>query len=196
MTLDIVQDGHLGGYARANEKYPHGDPDTWFPELWQWLIDRFGVKSVLDVGCGEGHAVKWFLDQGIHAVGVEGSHLAIENSPCPDAIIRHDFTNYSPMFTQFTDYDLIWACEFVEHIEAQYTKNFIPALLLGKVLAMTHAFPGQPGYNHVNCQETVYWVNVIEANGFRYDHEATIESRRFDAYSHWQRSGLIFRRND
>ena len=44
MNLD---EGHLGGYIRGRQSatktvfsFEHGDPATYFPELWQWEIGR------------------------------------------------------------------------------------------------------------------------------------------------------------
>ena len=38
----------------------HGDIHTWAPVLWNFLVQRYGVQSMLDVGCGEGHTVLFF----------------------------------------------------------------------------------------------------------------------------------------
>jgi len=38
-----------------------------------------------------------------------------------------------------------------------------------KYVIMTHAFPDQPGWHHVNCQPTEYWVAVMQAFGFEVD---------------------------
>jgi hypothetical protein len=42
------------------------------PSLWRFLVERFGVRSVLDVGCGEGHAVLFFHRLGLFAHGIDG----------------------------------------------------------------------------------------------------------------------------
>ena len=47
---------HLGGYIVG------GDDATYYPHLWDWLVSARGVKSVVDVGCGEGHAARYFAD--------------------------------------------------------------------------------------------------------------------------------------
>ena len=36
---------------------------------------------------------------------------------------------------------------------------------------MTYAEPGQPGYHHVNCQPQQYWVNKVEALGYKFNAE-------------------------
>ena len=73
--LEIVRDGHLGGYVRG------GDPGTWCPNLWNWAVDAFDVQSVLDVGCGEAHSTRFFHQLGCEALGVEKlSHVGIHVS--------------------------------------------------------------------------------------------------------------------
>jgi hypothetical protein len=75
-----VVEGHLGGYV------PGGDPDTHYPDLWTWLVQEQGVKSVLDVGAGDGVAVDFFAGLGCLVLGIEG----IEQEH--DSIIQHDYT--------------------------------------------------------------------------------------------------------
>src|SRR5271166_1318469 len=52
--------------------YRYGDVSKFVPTLWRYLVDRFAVKSVLDVGCGEGHAVNFFHKLGVVAHGIDG----------------------------------------------------------------------------------------------------------------------------
>jgi 16S rRNA A1518/A1519 N6-dimethyltransferase RsmA/KsgA/DIM1 with predicted DNA glycosylase/AP lyase activity len=64
---------HLGGYIIG------GDSNTYAPEIWDWMINH-NIKSVIDVGCGEGHSTKYFYDNGCEVLGVEGGINAINNS--------------------------------------------------------------------------------------------------------------------
>lgn len=198
---EYVTDGHLGGYVKG------GDEATWFPQLWRWFVREQGVTSVLDVGCGEGHALNWFRDEGCDVRGVEG----IEQ-PDPD-ITTHDFTEgpfnatvaaqkgmtlFGDVFVDIDyDFDLVWCCEFVEHVKEQYVPNFLETFKLGRIVAMTHATPGQQGYHHVNCQPASYWIYALEEIGFRYDRLLASEARRIAAknpspWNHFVRSGMVF----
>jgi len=87
--MSLIQDGHLGGFITG------GDPDTFDPVVWQDLVDNFKPRNLIDIGCGEGHAIKWFVDNGVDAIGIEGSIKALENSPVKDRIILHDYTQGS-----------------------------------------------------------------------------------------------------
>ncbi len=60
------QCGHLGGNVIG------GDANTYYPELWRHLVSTFAAKSVLDVGCGEGNALEFFVSLGLRSVGMDG----------------------------------------------------------------------------------------------------------------------------
>ncbi len=161
---------HLGGCF-----FP--DPNLYVPEVWAELVSTFNVKSVLDVGCGGGHAVQWFRFHGIDAWGIEGWQHAIDKSPIPDFIWKHDYTT-GPIQYIGRNFDLCWCCEFVEHVEEIYISNFVASFKACRVLAMTHATPGQGGYHHVNERQAGYWIDGLEMFGFRFDPGETERFRR------------------
>src|SRR5579872_1428528 len=139
-----------------------GDPDSWSPEVWQALIDEFKPQTVLDVGCGEGHAVQWFWDHGISAIGIDGLRANILNSVADNQLIWLDLTDHPYRFAV----DLVWCSEVAEHIEERFLNNLLWTLTNGRVIAMTHALPGQLGHHHVNCQPPEYWVRHICERGY------------------------------
>lgn len=191
MGVEFYEDGHLGGYIIG------GDPATQYPELWIWLVSKLGIKSVLDVGCGEGQAVKFFGDLGADAIGIDG---VAQDDP---RIIQHDFTKGPcPDISDIDrEFDLVWSCEFVEHVEPQYLTNFLELFAMAPMVLMTHAEPGQGGYHHVNCRFHDYWEGVLEGQGYKLDLELTRDTRTLasynqNAYNHYARSGLAFVRRD
>jgi SAM-dependent methyltransferase len=182
----VVARGHLGGYIEG------GDPATAYPELWTWLVEGpLAVSSVVDVGCGDGVALRYFAELGCSVLGVEGVPQDDER------IVEHDYTTgpYRPD----ASYDLAWSCEFVEHVEARYVPNFLATFKAADLLLMTHAEPGQAGYHHVNCRSADYWIGVLAGVGFQVDPDLTADTRRLarlnlDPWNHYARSGLAFRR--
>ena len=74
-------------------------------------------------------------------------------------------------------YDMTWCCEFVEHVEDQYLHNFMKTFNMFDVVAMTHGVPGQPGYHHVNCQESEYWIKLLSDYGFEYLESTSLSLR-------------------
>lgn len=161
--MSLVADGHLGGFISG------GDRDTFDPKVWEILLEGFKPKSVIDIGCGEGHSLKWFNDHGIEDVmGVEGSAKALMGSPIKDKIMLHDFTTgpYIPN----RRFDLAWSCEFVEHVEEQYVDNFMETFKSASAVAMTYSEPqwSSGGHHHVNCQPQPYWNERFTKAGFMF----------------------------
>jgi major membrane immunogen (membrane-anchored lipoprotein) len=165
---------YLGGCI-IEDNYPEsgkGDVGTWAPQVWDKLIEVYQPKSMIDIGCGAGHSTKYFIDKGIQGLGVEGFLPAINSSPIKEHIYVHDYVESE--FIPNQEYDLAWCCEFVEHVEEQYSNNFMVTFNKSKVVAMTHAIPGQDGFHHVNCQSAEYWINKFSEFGFSYNHEFSV----------------------
>lgn len=201
----LYEAGHLGGCVKG------GDPDTYYPKLWKWLVDKhLRVKhnkngeigmminptlsmsygySVLDVGCGEGHALNQFHRIGCRVIGIEG--LANITKPSLPVII-HDLTKGC---VRVANIDLVWCCEVVEHIEEKYINNLMQTLANGRIVAMTHALPGQKGYHHVNCKPREYWIYQFKRYGYKLLETDTEESKNY-GHKFWTWSGMIFERNN
>lgn len=168
-----------------------GDPRCWFPDLWAWLCVRFDVRTVLDVGCGEGHAVEWFGRHVRFAAGLDGLWWNVDRARKRGVtILEHDITRHP--FVSLTRYDLVWCCEVVEHIHPDHLDNLLTTLANGRVIAMTHALPGQDGHHHVNCQDSDYWIRHIEARGYRTLVDETNYGRSLCPHGYFGLSGLIF----
>jgi len=177
---------HLGGYIVG------GDPATQFPHLWTWLVEHEGVESVLDVGCGEGQAVDYFHELGAFAIGIDGVWQ-------PNSLVQtHDYET-GPL-TVGHDFDLVWCCEFLEHLDEKYLTNLRGSIDAAPLVLVTHAFPGQQGFHHVNCRDQEYWLGFFAGMGYTLDEDMTSLTRAYaafnkDPYNHYTRSGLAFRRN-
>jgi SAM-dependent methyltransferase len=166
-----------------------GDPWTFAPGVWRYMIDRFAVRSVLDVGSGRGHAANWFHKAGCQVVAVDGEYLNVKNALYPT--VHHDLT-----VTSFRCYvDLVHCQEVAEHIPEKYVPELLDTLCNGKVILMTHAFPGQDGHSHVNCQPSQYWIGLIESRGYTFLPDDSIRVKdiaKEEKAHHLARSGLVF----
>ena len=144
---------HLGGNIR------YGDPDTFSPRVWDYVVNRFGIRSVMDLGSGIGNAADYFFRKGLQVVAVDGLRENIGVAIYPTVL--HDLTK-GPIETRV---DLVHCQEVVEHIEEAFLDNVLASLMCGKYILMTNALPGQGGYHHVNLQPVEYWIDHLVRRG-------------------------------
>lgn len=174
---------HLGGNIRE------GDPFTFCPHVWDYVIQRFCINSVLDLGSGKGHAADWFFKKGLRTVAIDGFPTNARAAFYPT--ICHDLTK-GPVITNV---DLVHCHEMVEHVEERYLHNLLTSLACGRVILITHALPGQIGFHHVNLQPSEYWIKHIEAYGYTLLQEDTRRVRslaQHEGAPYLQNSGLLF----
>ena len=175
---------HLGG------NFVGGDPNTLYVDLWSWLVQQYQAKSVFDVGCGEGYAMREFLVLGCEVVGIDGLQENVDT--CAGLVVKHDLV--AGPYQLSRPADLVWCCELVEHVDERHVNNVLVTLAQGIRVAMTHALPRQRGYHHVNCKDDQYWISALRSVGYEYLESDTKESRELFNHAYWGKSGLIFER--
>jgi hypothetical protein len=185
--IDYVLDAgkpHLGGnFAQLN-------PATHCPESWKYVIDKYNIQSVMDVGSGQGHAPQWFAEQGLKVWAIEGLKENVDNAIFPTELV--DLTERA--YTQSVD--MVNCVEVVEHIEECFLDNLLTTICCGRFLFMTHAVPGQKGHHHVNCQPTAYWEHHLGLRGFRPSHDDTAMIQQLAVNSkHIRETGMLFIRD-
>ncbi len=144
---------HVGGNIRE------GDPFTFCPTVWDYVLKRFAVRSVLDLGSGIGHASRYFRSQGCDVIAVDGMRENIERAVVPT--VFWDAT----LSAVHCRVDLVHCHEVVEHIEERHINNLLDSLCCGQYILMTHALPGQGGHHHVNEQPASYWIAHLHRRG-------------------------------
>lgn len=160
---------HLGGFTVFDDMGVS-------PATWKYMIERYGVKSLLDVGCGRGISTLWFLKHGVDVLCAEGSHDAVMQSLLPDPenqIVEHDFSR-GPWWPDKT-YDAVWSVEFLEHVNRQFHFNYITAFRKCALLFVTSSRNG--GWHHTEVHMDDWWIRKYESYGFRYSKELTDEIR-------------------
>lgn len=180
---------HLGGaYLDCN------DANTFVPDVWQRLIDKYHIKSMVDVGCGAAWNTAWWHERGYYAFGIEGWHEAIAATRMPmQRMIVHDYTQ-GPLKLNET-FDLAWCSEFVEHVEEKFIPNYMATFKCCNLVCMTYATPGQTGFHHVNEREFPYWLDKMKDNGFTHLPEDTKWMRETDQGGGWGRKTLCLFKN-
>jgi len=182
-TIVNEKEKNLGGNLK------HGDTNSITPGLWSYLVDRFSVRSVLDIGSGEGHAVNFFHRLGIIAHGFDGLEDNVYQAKFP--IAHHDLSTGPYLFPC----DMTYCVELVEHIPDEFVPNLIKTMTNAPVIVMTHGLPGQPGHNHVNNQPPKYWIELLNENGFSLSRDNEFFrsiAKKENPQSYFSLSGLIF----
>ena len=150
VTDDKVPD-HLGGHQGVS----HLDVGT-----LDFLVEKYDIKTMVDVGQGPGGMVRLARQRGLDAYGVDG-----DPTVNPDTL--HDFS-VGPLLLG-DRVDLAWSVEFLEHVDAEYLPNYMAAFEGADYVFCTAAKPGEPGHHHVNCQPAHYWIGKFAEHGFVFD---------------------------
>ena len=139
------------------------------------IVELFQPETLVDVGCGIGDFVKWFQDNGVEAVGIEGTknplpYLAIDPEFFHVKDLREDLSGYFQ-----NKFDLALCIEVAEHIEQEYSQILVENLcLLSDQIIFTAALPGQKGHGHINCQPQMFWEELFKK--CRYEREEQTEN--------------------
>lgn len=124
---------HLGGFTVY-------DGQGVSPAVWKHMITEYGVKSLVDVGCGKGVSTLWFHLHGVDTLCVEGSHDAVQQTLLPEPekhVVEHDFSRgpYWPAKT----YDAVWSVEFLEHVGRNFHYNYVQIFRKSALIFVSHS---------------------------------------------------------
>jgi cyclopropane fatty-acyl-phospholipid synthase-like methyltransferase len=154
------------------------------------VISALKPSTVLDLGCGTGQSLDYFLSKGVDVFGVEGSKLAISRALHPERITPYNLNNELNLGKKF---DLVWSFEFVEHIHPDYVHNLIRSFSNhSDTVVLSAAFPGQGGDGHYNEQPAEYWIEKFAAAGFGFNEPLTAQLKAI--VEDHSENMLVFRR--
>ncbi len=126
-----------------------------------------GVKSVVDVGCGDG---SWLFvlqeDYGKDDIlGIDGPWIHEDQLNIPkDCFLRAPLDEALPVNRSF---DMAISLEVAEHLPETRAEGFVEDLTkLAPLILFSAAVPGQGGTNHVNEQWQDYWIALFGNKGF------------------------------
>jgi len=152
------------------------------------IEDVFHPTSILDVGCGAGYLLEYFINGGIDCRGVDGSPAALA-ALRPDIrarCYRVDLGLRPASPDPDIAVDLAVCVEVAEHIPEPLLPVCLSWFSAARRLLLTAAPPGQRGNHHVNCRPPYYWIGALAAIGFRHDGPLT---EKWKARAHGLTSG-------
>jgi SAM-dependent methyltransferase len=124
------------------------------------------IRSVLDVGCGQGAWLSVWRELGIgEAIGVDGAYVNREHLLVPrDSFISQDLARPFELKRRF---DLVQSLEVAEHLPRESAAAFVASLVRHADLVLFSAAPpGQGGDNHFNEQPYDYWRSLFAKHDY------------------------------
>ncbi len=165
-------------------KYTH-DTDLRAEEFDEGVLDflasRFGVRTLIDVGCNSPETVYRARRKSIRAVGVSGDPQVARDC---QVIIEHDYCR-KPLFAG--EFDLGWSVGFLEHIEDQFAPNILATFQGCRVVFVAGT-----------DSAVERWAELLQQAGFTFDPDATEGARRRSTMEGGttRTTGLVFRRGE
>lgn len=134
-------------------------------EVVPYMLQKYLVRSVVDVGCGIGTWLKVFQENNVEVLGIDGDCVNRQLLLIADELFLVRDLNES--FELEKKYDLVLCLEVAEHLDQNSAKTLVSSLTqLGDLILFSAAIPGQGGQNHLNEQFAEYWLDLFEASGY------------------------------
>jgi 2-polyprenyl-3-methyl-5-hydroxy-6-metoxy-1,4-benzoquinol methylase len=139
-----------------NEVYTYSDysvPDVPHQPLYlnlvlQYLRSDPSIKTVLDVGCGDGNFSNSIAEAGYKVYGIDlsegGIRRAAERYPNCSFRIGSAYADYSTLFAEAKTFDAIISVEVIEHLydPRQFTKRLLESVRAQGLVIVTTPYWG------------------------------------------------------
>lgn len=130
------------------------------------VLEFLPVRSVVDVGCGDGSWLAVLRRLGVTDVlGIDGEYVASDLLQIPREFFQaFDLTK---PFTLGRTFDLAVSLEVGEHLPADSAATFVESLIrLAPAVLFSAAIPFQGGSHHVNEQWPDKWVALFRRHNY------------------------------
>jgi glycosyltransferase involved in cell wall biosynthesis len=156
--LDWLRKEYPKHPERLNYNNMQSEEKPFANRLATWVKQELNPSSLLDIGCGPGHFVDSFRDQGIDAKGMD----------IDDRVHGKEHLKYQSLL-DITDEnaEVVVCMEVAEHIEPALEDQVVAKVVsaVNKTLIWTAAAIGQGGIGHVNCKNKEDWSEKITKAG-------------------------------
>jgi len=131
------------------------------------LIELFGAKSSVEVGCGNGHWTQAAIDAGVETYKVVDGPW---NNRAELLVDQRHFieADLSVPLELPQRFDMAICLEVAEHVRAESAAVLVRSLAdAADVVLFGAAVPYQGGYGHINEQWPSYWRDLFAPLGYR-----------------------------
>lgn len=131
--------------------------------LGEWMLTKFKIGSVIDLGCGPGLYLLPYKKAGADVMGLDAAKAG-GGMLGPSEYYRADLRfKTTPGFRR----DLVICFETAEHLHEEFADTLIESICACSDLVLfTGATPGQGGTNHHNEQPHEYWLAKFAARDY------------------------------
>ena len=149
------------------------------------VFNYFKPKTVVDIGCGQGHWAKEFENLGCDVLGVDGDYVT-------DPVVNFLPHNLENPIPEIGNFDLAISLEVAEHLREPSSDRFIRDLTnLAPIVLFSAAIPGQGGVDHFNEQWPSYWAQKFLECGYDVTGALRFEIWNDDDIENWYRQNLL-----
>ena len=131
-----------------------------------WLLARFPVKSVVDLGCGLGTWLAEFAACGVDDIaGYDGAYVPREYLQIPEKFFHSMDLGQLPEPDR--RFDLAVSLECAEHLPLAHAEYFVGRLTsFADLVLFSAAFPYQGGTGHLNENFPEFWAILFRQRGY------------------------------
>ena len=168
-------------------------PEHWFDQqlcrsIFSLLRKR-DIRSLVDLGCGDGSYIKLISNSGIYCEGYDGNPHTMEVSSGVGKVL-----DLSEKIDLDRVFDCVLTLETGEHIPKEFEQTFLDNVTnhSNNLIIMSWAIPGQGGNGHFNEKENGYIINELLKRKFKINRDETMMLRKKATISWFKRTIMVF----
>jgi SAM-dependent methyltransferase len=130
------------------------------------ILQLLTVRSVVDVGCGDGTWLAVFRSLGVEDIqGLDGDYIDQDLLQVPPEYFK--VADLTKPFRLERTFDLVISLEVGEHLPAESATAFVESLTkLAPLVLFSAAIPGQGGNHHINEQWPDKWAKLFREHNY------------------------------